>query len=124
MKYCWYLYMLLLMCLATGRMIERITADSGGFSSRYLPLIATVVIAIGLYGSINNRAIFRRWFWSAIYILSILLSSIAMVYAVYLGIVVGDSALTWAGLVVLMVILLLPAQVKLKQYCAKTAPYW
>ncbi len=124
MKNFWYLYILLLVSLSGGRMIERILSESGGFSSRYLPLIATVLISIGIYGCMNNKPVLKRWVWRTVFTSTAFLSLAALVFSAYLVIFVGGSSVTSVGLLLLVVIILIPAQIKLRKYYLKSSGYW
>ncbi|MCV6624880.1 MAG: hypothetical protein OIF38_02215 [Cellvibrionaceae bacterium] len=124
MKSIWYLYIALLLSLGVGRMVERILAQSGGFSSRYLPIIFMLTISVGVYGYINNKPILASWFWKVIFGLTCVLSLSALVYAVVIGLYVGGDVMIWAGLLLLVAVLLIPAMISLQKYSSGDREYW
>ena len=116
MRYGWHLYILLLLSVSIARMIAKIMSGTGGFSSRYLPVILALIISVGIYGSIRNAPIFKRWFWlTTVYVLA-LFSVTAVVFSIYLLLFIGSSSNYAASLLILTVGISIPAQIKLKQY--------
>ncbi len=104
-------------------MVERISIESGGFASRYLPLIIFGLISLGIYASLKNRAIFKRQFWLFVYLIVGILILSSLVIAIYLFLFVS-SKLAFAGGLLLLAGLLVPALLKLRQYCSKSASIW
>lgn len=124
MKYFWHFYILLFLSLGVGRMIEKVVAESGGFASRYLPLIAVLVLSVGIYGSIKNKPILYRWLWLAVLAFSSIASLMAIAISAYLAFSVGSGALRSIALLLSIAFLLIPAQIKLKNYASKANGCW
>lgn len=124
MKYFWHFYIALLLSLSIGRLVERILIESGGFASRYLPVIAVLILSVGIYGSIKNKPILSRWFWLIVFAISILASALAIAFSAYLALFVGAGAMLGVTLLLLTTVLLIPAQLKLRDYISKTNKYW
>jgi hypothetical protein len=102
-----------------ARLVERLLKDSGGFSSQYLPLILSVIFSLGIYGSINQKPLFKLWFWKSFYWLSLILSMAMAVFAVYL--IVTGKSLQWPAAIFLAVMFILPAQIKIRIYTFKSS---
>ncbi|PCH61955.1 MAG: hypothetical protein COC19_03675 [SAR86 cluster bacterium] len=122
MKYIWHFYIFLFLAFGVARLVERLLKDSGGFSSQYSPLIVSVIFSLGVYGSINQKPLFKLWFWKSFYWLSLILSVSLLVFATYLLVVV--SSLQWPVVIVLAVIFIIPAQVKIRIYAFKSQLCW
>ncbi|TKB57594.1 hypothetical protein [Ferrimonas aestuarii] len=123
MKTVWFIYIFILLSCGMGRMIERIVVDSGGFASRYLPLVVMMVVSSGIYGSVNNRPIFKRGFWLVISFFLMTTAFIGLVFCCYL-VFAGVANAKSAALIMSLSVLLLPAILKIKKYCSKSNPIW
>lgn len=124
MKYFWHFYIALLLSLSIGRLVERILLESGGFASRYLPVIFVLVLSVGIYGSIKNKPILSRWFWLIVFAISLLASALAIAFSAYLALFAGGGAMLGASLLLLATVLLIPAQLKLRNYISKSNACW
>ncbi|MCH2056579.1 MAG: hypothetical protein MK214_08230 [Thalassotalea sp.] len=124
MKYAWFIYIGLLVTAGATRLVERIMMESGGFASRYLPLLLTITFAFGIYQCLQNKAVLSRWVWVFVYGLSIASAAGAFLFSLFLAFAVGSVSLV--GIVILLItsLALLPAVYKLKGYAAKDNPIW
>ena len=122
MRYIWHFYILLFLAFGVARLVEKLLKDSGGFSSQYLPLILSVIFSLGVYGSINQKPLFKLWFWKSFYWFSLILSMSLTVFATYLF-AVGNSLL-WSVVIVFAVIFIIPAQIKIRIYAYKSKECW
>jgi hypothetical protein len=109
----WYLYIALLPLLGVGRIVERVVMEKGGFASRYLPLFFLSMLAVGVYAAVKKQALFSRRLWVAVFRLSLLVSVLALIFALTQSL--GSAA--QLGLL-LLAALLVPAQLQLRAYCA------
>ncbi|MEW6997448.1 hypothetical protein AADZ86_07075 [Colwelliaceae bacterium BS250] len=122
MRYIWHFYIFLFWVFGAARLVDRLLKDSGGFSSQYLPLILSVIFSLGVYGSINQKPLFKLWFWKSFYWFSLILSISLAVFATYLF-VVGNS-LQWSVIIFLAVIYIIPAQIEIRKYAFKSSACW
>ena len=123
-KVVWYAYMVVLLCLGLGRLVERVFSESGGFASRYLPLLVFAVFALGIYGWLHQQAIFRRWFWALVSGVCWVVLFAAIGLSAYLGLTAGDGAIPLAAALLGLAVLLTPAQLVLRNYASKSREYW
>ncbi|MBU3023964.1 hypothetical protein [Aestuariibacter sp. A3R04] len=123
-KYFWYCYILLLIAFSIARMVERIYSESGGFSSRYTPLFVALVVSLGIYGSVNNKPFFARWFWQCLYITIGVAIAVAVMTSVYLLLFVGLSTLPAVTLLLIVSTFVFPALLNLRSYTKKTTGNW
>lgn len=113
-----------MLSLGLVRAIERTFNDKGGFASQYLPIIFCGLFALGVYGRINQKPMFKLWFWKSYYYFSIILSISLLAFALYLALVSKGGVPLWAEALVLVTLFIIPAQFKLKEYCFKTTHLW
>ncbi len=123
-QHIWRGYIILLLAAGAARATEKILTDSGGFASRYLPLIVLMIISLGIYGSIAKKPIFTPLVWKAVFWLSVSVSFTLFALALYLSIIVGGSALTWAAVSILVVAILFPGQLRIKHYAFRMPEVW
>lgn len=124
MKYAWFVYIGFLVTAGAARLVERIMMESGGFASRYLPLLLTITFACGIYQCIQNKAVLSRWVWAIVYGLSIVSATSAFLFSLYLALLVGNVSMFGIVILFMTSLALLPAVFKLKRYSAKTNPIW
>ena len=123
MRLVWISYCAVLLVLALARLIERIWIDSGGFFSRYLPLILTLVMVIGIYASLKQRRLFVRGFWLSVVATVALIIVSASLLFIYLGVTSHWGSMgVW--LLLLSALVLIPGAWRLRTYSAKSNPIW
>lgn len=122
MKYAWTIYACCLVAIGIGRLMQKISLDGGGFASRYLPLLVAILLAVGVIGQVYQKRIGRAGFWQIVLWLSVVASTLAIALCLYLTLMAG-SLITAAGLVIL-VIVVLPAQVQIWHYSYRSASIW
>lgn len=123
-KYSWLLYMGLLLVLGLGRMVQKLITESGGFGSRYGPVLAAVLIIIGVFGAVFQRPIARQWFWKGVFWLLGIVSVGLFAMVVYLLFAVGSGSFNVAGLLVGILVVLMPAQWQLFVYTYRSSSLW
>lgn len=123
-KTIWYAYSIVLILLCSGRMIERILADSGGFASRYLPLALALVVVLGIYGSINGKPFLKPWFWRLIYLFLMVISIVGCIYSIYLLALVGGGSTLGAIGMLMAALMLIPGVLRLKLYAKMPNEFW
>lgn len=121
--YIYWAYLGLLLFLSVTRLMQKVIAGAGGFSSRYIPLIITIIIVVGVVGYIFQKPIFKRWFWvTYFWLISVTIAALAL-FSFYVTAVSGINSKL--GLVMLSVaILLLPALSVLYKYAFKSQVLW
>ena len=124
MKYAWFLYIGLLVTAGAARLLERIMTESGGFASRYLPLLLTITFACGIYQCLQNKAVLARWVWVVVYGLSVVSAAGAFLFSLFLALSVGSVSLVGIVILLFTSLVLLPTVFKLKAYSAKDNPIW
>lgn len=124
MKYAWFIYIGLLVIAGAARLVERIMMESGGFASRYLPLLLTVTFAVGIYCCLQNKAVLARWLWVIVFGLSVFSAAGAFLFSLFLALSLGSVSLGGIVILLLTSLALLPAVFKLKRYSAKVNPIW
>lgn len=120
----WYVYVLILNAIGLIRLAEKVFNETGGFASRYLPLVLTLAVSIGVYGCIASRPIYKRWIWRLLLNLLIVISIGLLIFAGYLLFFAGASAIAAAMGLLFIFIVLLPGLIKLQQYSSKSAEFW
>ena len=122
MRYIWHFYIFLFLAFGVARLVDRLLKDSGGFSSQYLPLILSVIFSFGVYGSINQKPLFKIWFWKSFYWFSLILSMSLAVFSAYL--IMAGNSLQWSVVIILAVVFIIPAQIKIRVYAFKSKACW
>ncbi|MGQ8367190.1 hypothetical protein [Glaciecola sp. 1036] len=123
MKLKHWCYLVLLLVPAIVRLIQKISTDSGGFASRYLPLIVTLVLIIGFVGYMQQWAFLKRWIWRVLFWLVSLVYTAAIIFA---GSLLFNSAISvWHQLLLMgIAVIFIPALVSLFKYSQKDANIW
>ena len=124
MKYIWSIYVGLLLVLGLGRMVQKIITETGGFGSRYGPVILAIIIALGVLGYVFQRPIARNWVWKVVFWLLVIAGVGMLVLAVYLLLSVGRGSYDVAGLLLGLLVVLLPGQWQLFGYAYRSSPLW
>ena len=124
MKHVWSIYIGLLLLLGFGRMVLKIVTETGGFGSRYGPALAATIIALGVFGAVFQRPIARNWVWKAIFWLVAITSVGMLALVMYLLFSVGSGSYKPAGLLLIILLVLLPAQWQLFGYAYRSSPLW
>ena len=124
MKYLWSIYAGLLLILGFGRMMQKIMTETGGFGSRYGPVLIATIIALGVIGYVFQQRIAWNWAWKGVFWL-LALASVGMgVVAVYLLFSVGPGSYGVVGLLVGLLVILLPGQRQLFGYAYRSSSLW
>ena len=121
MKYVWSIYIGLLLGLGFVRMGQKILTETGGFGSRYGPLILAAILALGVFGAVFQKPLARRWVWKAVFWLLAISSVGLFVLAVY---VLSGGAYQPAGLILGILVVLLPGQWQLFGYVYRSSSLW
>lgn len=116
MRNFWIGYCVILLTLGVTRGIERIVIGSGGFMSRYLPIIIAAVISFGIYHCLENRAIIHQKFWLLVYWLLIVVNLMSVGAIIIVFLYQLHSLWTDTLLLVGISFLLFPALIKIRQY--------
>lgn len=116
------MYSLLLMALALGRLVQKITTDSGGLASRYLPIFVVVLLTTGFIGYISKTPIFNRVFWLCIFWCIIIADIALLSYALYF--LLGQMNLLIVSILLTLLLVTLPAQIALYRYSKRQCVVW
>lgn len=121
--YIYWVYLGLLLFLTVARLMQKVIVGAGGFASRYIPLIITIIIVVGVIGYIFQKPIFKRWFWMTyVWLISVIIATLTL-YSFYVIAVSGVKSKL--GLVMLSVALfLLPGLSVLYKYAFKSHVLW
>lgn len=121
MKYVWFVYIGLLLLLSFERMAQKIITETGGFGSRYGPVMVAAIIAVGVLGYVFQKPIARRWVWKAVFWLLAIASVGLFALGVYL---LFTGSYQPAGLTLGILLLLLPGQWQVFGYAYRSSPVW
>ena len=124
MKYLWSIYAGLLLVLGFGRMAQKIITETGGFGSRYGPVLVAMIIALGVLGYVFHRPIARPWVWKVVFWLLAIASVGMVILAVYLFFSVGPGSYNVVGLLMGLLVVLLPGQWQLFGYAYRSSSLW
>ena len=113
---------MVLILAGAGRLIQKVTTDTGGFASRYIPLLVAVLLVIGVLSYIYQKPLGRAWFWRAVFWVSTIASTCAVTFSFYLAFFV--NALIPAAVLVSVVLLIIPAQRQIWQYSYRSISLW
>lgn len=119
---CW-LYLGLLLFLAVVRLMQKIIVDTGGFASRYFPLIITIIIVVGVIGYTLQKPILKRWFWMTYFWLISFTTAAIAFFSFYVIVVYGAKSKLGLGMLSVALILL-PALSLLYKYAFKSQVLW
>ncbi|BDY04479.1 hypothetical protein [Ferrimonas sp. YFM] len=119
-----WVYMALLLLLALGRLFQKVSTDTGGPASRYLPLMVAVLLALGVMGYVRQRPIFRRHWWRALFwLLSVGWLSLACL-TLYLLFALPGGAVAGAGVSALVLLAISPGTWAIYQYAYCCPKLW
>ena len=116
------MYILLLMVLALGRLVQKITTDSGGVISRYVPIFVVTLLIASFIGYISKTPIFNRVFWLCVF-WSIVIVDIALLSCV-LYFLLGQMNLLIVSIFITLLLVTLPAQIVLYRYSKRQCAVW
>jgi hypothetical protein len=108
-------YMVTLLVPALFQLMQKVLSSTGGFASRYGPLLVMLILVIGYLGQSRRIAILRRWVWQFCFLLIVLLTSCALFFVAY-SMISGVGAMGPILMMLAVIILTLPAQVTLYHY--------
>lgn len=121
--YHWF-YISLLLALPVGRLIQKVTVDSGGFASRYLPIIIAMLLISAYVGCVLKKPILNRYFWRSFFYFFSLISLGALCFALYLIISFGSSVIIKVALIMLGLVIIFPALLSMNQYSHISNTVW
>jgi hypothetical protein len=107
--------MVTLLVPALLQLMQKVLSSTGGFASRYGPLLVMLILVIGYLGQFRRIAILRRWVWQFCFLLIVLLTSCALFFVAY-SMISGVGAMGPILMMLAVIILTLPAQVTLYHY--------
>lgn len=116
------MYILLLMALALGRLVQKITTDSGGFISRYVPIFVIALLITGFIGCISKTPIFNRLFWLCVFWCMVIADIALLSYALYF--LQGQMNLLIVSILITLLLVTLPAQLALYYYSKRQFVVW
>ena len=119
----WWVYTTATLILGYGQMIRKISADSGGFTSRYGPAFAATMLAVGVIALLLQKPLFRQWFWKIVFGIFVLASSVGFGFGLYLLFV--QDVPDW--LILLLVggaVYLIPGEIQLYRYAFRSGALW
>lgn len=116
------MYSLLLMALALGRLVQKITTDSGGFASRYLPIFVVTLLITGFIAYIRKTPIFNRVFWLCVFWCIIIADIVVLNYVLYL--LLGQMSYLTVSIFITLLLVTLPAQIALYRYSKRQCVVW
>lgn len=119
---CW-LYLGLLLFLAVVRLMQKIIADTGGFASRYIPLIIIIIIVVGVIGYILQKPILKRWLWMTYFWLISVATAAMAFFSFYVIAISGAKSKLGLGMLSVALILI-PALSVLYKYAFKSQVLW
>ncbi len=115
-------YMVTLLVPALLQLVQKVLSSTGGFASRYGPLLVMLILVVGYLGQFRRIAILRRWVWQFCFVLIVLLTSCALLFVAY-SMIGGTAAMGSVLMMLAAIILTLPAQVSLYHY-SKNGKVW
>ena len=121
-KYLWTGYMLVLILAGTGRLVQKVTSDTGGIASRYAPLLVALLLVVGIFGYLYQKPLVRVWFWQVVFWVSAAASTCAVVFSFYLA--VFATVLNPAIALMLVVLFIIPSQTQIWQYSYRSKSLW
>ncbi|MDG6098781.1 hypothetical protein EXU34_15110 [Alteromonas sp. ZYF713] len=117
-----WMYSLVLLLPAILRLAEKLLSHTGGFASRYGPLMAMGLLAIGYIVATRNTPVINRVFWRVTFWLLSTLLSLAGVYGLILLAFAGNVT---AGAALLVTALIaIPALSSLYRYSNVSSTMW
>lgn len=121
MKRAWSVYIAVLLALALGRMAQKIMTETGGFGSRYGPLILAVILALGVLGAIYEKAFIHRWMWIALFWTLAIASAGLLILA---GAQLLEGSYPLGGMILGLLALLAPGGWQLFRYAHRSPRVW
>ena len=118
------LYVSLLLLSGAAQLVHKALTETGGFSSRYLPLIVAVVLATGFIGHIRQRPLLKAWCWKVVFGVSVLASACIVAGLLYFILTAAGSMYLVAGIAFFVLVLVIPAQVAIYRYAYKSRGVW
>mgnify|MGYP001252810336 CR=1 FL=1 len=119
----WF-YIVMLLVLPFVHLGHKIMTESGGFISRYLPLIIVIFLVLGLIGYAKKTPILVRRLWRVSFWVFLEGAFFAIMYVGFMLSTFGSAVLLESVLLLLMIAVLAPAIVVLYQYSKVEQPFW
>ena len=116
------MYILLLMVLTLGRLVQKVTTDSGGFVSRYIPVFVVALLIASFIGYISKTPIFNRIFWLCVFWCMVIADIALLSYALYF--LLGQMNLLIVSIFLTLLLVTLPAQIALYRYSKLQSVVW
>jgi hypothetical protein len=108
-------YMVTLLVPALLQLVHKVLSNTGGFASRYGPLLVMLILVAGYLGHYRGIAILRRCVWQFCFLLIVVLTSCALFFVAY-SMISRAGAMGPILMMLAAIILTLPAQVTLYHY--------
>lgn len=117
-----WMYTLVLLLPAILRLAEKLLSHTGGFTSRYGPLMAMGLLAIGYIAAAGNTPVVNRVFWRGSFWLLSALLSLAGVYGLILLAFAGN--VTAGAALLVTAVIAIPALSSLYRYSSVSSTIW
>ena len=117
-----WMYTLVLLLPAILRLAEKLLSHTGGFVSRYGPLMAMGLLAIGYIAAARNSPVINRVFWRGSFWLLSALLSLAGVYGLILLVFAGN--VTAGAALLVAAVIAIPALSSLYRYSSISSTIW
>lgn len=114
-------YVAILFMLAAARLFQKISTDTGGFTSRYAPMITVCILLVAALGLVNKKPFIERLFWQILYSFLVVVSFVAFSLSIYFY---STSNLPLAYMLIIGAILLIPACLILYHYVYTHTQIW
>lgn len=115
-------YIFLLMAIALGRLAQKITTDSGGFVSRYLPIFAVSLLITSYVGYVSKTPILSRVFWQCVFWCFFIVDIALLLYVLYL--LLGPMNMFIVYIFIALLLVTMPAQLALYRYSKQQCDIW
>ncbi|MBC2607522.1 hypothetical protein [Pelagicoccus albus] len=119
-----WLYVTALFVPAIARLAQKVSTDTGGFTSRFGPLLAVLLLAAGFIGYRQKKAILISSFWR--WIVGLLGFGFVGLFSfgIYLFIFVGKPVLAEAAVITITSLAAIPALISLFKYSKPNNDIW
>ncbi|MDO6447267.1 hypothetical protein Q4493_15970 [Colwellia sp. 1_MG-2023] len=121
--YHWF-YVSLLLAVTLGRLIQKVTMDTGGFASRYLPIIIAMLLITAYVGCVLNKPILNRYFWRGVFYFFSIVSLGALSFSFYLIISFGNTVIIKVAFIMLGLVIVFPALLSMNKYSHLSNTVW
>lgn len=116
-----WLYIMILLTPAVIRLVQKVSTDTGGFASRYGPLIVALILVAGFVGYILNKPLLTRRLWRFCFWLFTVVAFGLLIFAINLA---GSAVWFEAILILVGAIAATPALVSMHKYSSPNHSVW